>query len=211
MPVPVASRVNRIAAGNYHSLAVTEELDILVWGFMIADGPAFPVGFSGEEEPQDSAVWEDVLRPKQMILENGAQSVAAGGAHSLAVSYEGEVHAWGGNVSGQVGTGSTKDQPTPLVVLGPNTVEVVTAAERIAMRMQGARDEDRSGDAIVLATPSMGLHRQLALKTQESAFNASSSKHFVLGGGVPDLLLRGTGSGFMRRSSSTSALARRIA
>ena len=43
---------------------------------------------------------------------------AAGGQnHSLAVTAAGEIWAWGGNLSGQVGDGTTNDQPLPVLVV----------------------------------------------------------------------------------------------
>ncbi|XP_014678368.1 PREDICTED: RCC1 and BTB domain-containing protein 1-like [Priapulus caudatus] len=42
--------------------------------------------------------------------------VACGSHHSLVLTQEGEVYAWGQNNCGQVGSGSTANQPTPFKV-----------------------------------------------------------------------------------------------
>jgi alpha-tubulin suppressor-like RCC1 family protein len=45
---------------------------------------------------------------------------AGGTAHSLAVKQDGTVRAWGGNASGQLGTGNTTNQSSPVQVSSLN-------------------------------------------------------------------------------------------
>ena len=44
-------------------------------------------------------------------------SVACGSHHSLVLTKEGEVYAWGQNNCGQIGTGNTTNQSTPKKVM----------------------------------------------------------------------------------------------
>lgn len=114
-----------LAAGGYHSLAVTEEYEVLFWGSSMT-GPR--------------------LLPAKVHFEDGMHSVAGGGVHSLVAGLDGAVFAWGGNTCGQVGDGSNVDRDTHMgPVLGPNTIEIKTKAQRLAEAMSGPAeiaDED---------------------------------------------------------------------
>ena len=48
----------------------------------------------------------------------GVTTVAAGYQHSLALAASGDVWAWGDNLSGQLGDGTTTSRATPAVVAG---------------------------------------------------------------------------------------------
>jgi alpha-tubulin suppressor-like RCC1 family protein len=54
---------------------------------------------------------------------SGVVAIAAGGAFSLALKSDGSVLAWGDNVSGELGNGTTTGSPTPVAVsaLGPGS------------------------------------------------------------------------------------------
>ncbi|XP_069495940.1 RCC1 and BTB domain-containing protein 2 isoform X3 [Ambystoma mexicanum] len=57
-----------------------------------------------------------VLIPCQVsinLLDKKVTAVACGSYHSMVLTSDGEVYAWGYNNSGQVGSGSTANQPTP--------------------------------------------------------------------------------------------------
>uniref|UniRef100_A0A9J7ZLE9 RCC1 and BTB domain containing protein 2 n=3 Tax=Cyprinus carpio TaxID=7962 RepID=A0A9J7ZLE9_CYPCA len=47
------------------------------------------------------------------LISKKVKEVACGSHHTIALTTEGEVYAWGYNNSGQVGSGSTANQPTP--------------------------------------------------------------------------------------------------
>lgn len=67
-------------------------------------------------------------------------AIAAGGAHSLAVTAEGTVWSWGANGSGQLGDGSTADSAAPVQVRGLSNVTAVAAGDRhsLALTADGA-------------------------------------------------------------------------
>src|SRR6218665_205012 len=51
-----------------------------------------------------------------------AQSLAAGGWHSLAICADSTVKAFGENASGQLGNGNTTDQSAPVAVTGITSI-----------------------------------------------------------------------------------------
>ena len=47
---------------------------------------------------------------------DGIESIAAGGSHTLAISTDGTVWAWGKNTNGQLGDGTISDRYLPVQV-----------------------------------------------------------------------------------------------
>jgi hypothetical protein len=60
---------------------------------------------------------------------NRFKSIAAGRSHRVALKDDGTILAWGQNDRGQLGTGTTEDQPTPAPVLAMADVVAVSANE----------------------------------------------------------------------------------
>jgi alpha-tubulin suppressor-like RCC1 family protein len=91
--------VTSVAAGGYHSLAVM-------------DGTVFSWGYNGYGQlghRQGEVLLADSASPKQ-VLDSGNNvighvvKVAAGAAHSLALTDDGRIYAWGDNTYGQLGS-----------------------------------------------------------------------------------------------------------
>ncbi|GBF99219.1 hypothetical protein Rsub_11426 [Raphidocelis subcapitata] len=96
-PQPVA----QIAAGGRHSLAVTRAGEVLAWGSNLqgqcaADRGAAPV---------------DVPQPTRVAALGGVpiRAVAAGAAHSVALSRDGAAYAFGCGTDGALGCGTAED------------------------------------------------------------------------------------------------------
>ena len=66
---------------------------------------------------------ECMPRPVQALLGRRVVQVAAGGAHSAAVTLEGEVWTWGRGRQGRLGHGDTRSQHTPKLVRGSGVVK----------------------------------------------------------------------------------------
>jgi alpha-tubulin suppressor-like RCC1 family protein len=109
VPVKVVdvANVTSIAAGTHHSLAVTDTGEVYGWG-------SSTYGQLGNGTTDSSArpVVIEGLAGKNVV------GLAAGQAHSLAVTSDNRVYAWGANWYGQLGDNTTDDSPTPVEVEG---------------------------------------------------------------------------------------------
>ncbi|XP_041739058.1 RCC1 and BTB domain-containing protein 1 isoform X3 [Coregonus clupeaformis] len=86
-----------------HILLATEEGELFAWGHN---------GYSQLGNGTTNQGVAPVL-VSASLLNKRVMEVACGSHHSLALTNTGEVYAWGYNNCGQVGSGSTANQPTP--------------------------------------------------------------------------------------------------
>lgn len=131
-PVNVSglSNVATIAAGDFHTCAMTTTGAIYCWGNdafgAIGDGP----DISDKVTP--------VLVPG---FTSGATALSAGGAHTCAVTVAGEVKCWGRDDFGQVGDGpdsTVKDTPVNVVGLSAGVVGIAAGGSHsCALTSQG--------------------------------------------------------------------------
>ena len=122
----------RVAGGLYHSLALTSSGAVFAWGWNI-------VGQLGNGSTNGSDV------PVKVRLPGGTKvtGIAAGFAHSVAVTSTGAVFAWGKNYNGDLGNGSTTDSDVPVKVKPARGHEGDRGRRR--RRAQPGGDLDRRG------------------------------------------------------------------
>ncbi len=99
-----------IAAGAFYSLAVGNDGNLYAWGSNVYG--QLGIGNAASQ-----------LIPQKVILPNGVTgwtSIAAGGLHSLAISNDGNLYAWGYNAFGELGIGTTSEDSTPVKVSLPS-------------------------------------------------------------------------------------------
>ena len=116
--LPTGTKVTAIAAGAEHNLAVTSTGAVLAWGYN-AYGQLGNGGTGASDVPVN------------VSLPTGTKvtAVAAGALHSLALTSTGTVLAWGYNVDGELGDGSTTNSDVPVKVnLPPGTKVTAVAA-----------------------------------------------------------------------------------
>jgi alpha-tubulin suppressor-like RCC1 family protein len=110
-PVPVhlppGTRVASVSAGDLSSEAVTVTGEVLGWGAQAG-------GVLGNGASSGRAV-----TPVRALIRPGVRvrSIFTGCFHTLAVTTTGTVLAWGDNSDGELGTGTTQPQSSPLPVL----------------------------------------------------------------------------------------------
>jgi alpha-tubulin suppressor-like RCC1 family protein len=119
-PVQVSSSTSviGIAAGTYHSLAVTTDGRVWAWG----RNTYGQLGISGTVNNPNF-----VNTPQLVIGGTNVVAVAAGAYHSVALTSGSAVLAWGDNDGGQLGINSQNNQPTPVQVSGSSGLAGVTA------------------------------------------------------------------------------------
>ncbi len=120
--MPASPVVTAVAAANAHALAVLA--DGTVWGFGINSQGQLGQGTSGGYY-YDAPV--QVLGVSGAGVLSGITAVAGGSAHSLALSAEGTVLAFGANAWGQLGDGTTTDRSAPVQVGGLSGITAVAA------------------------------------------------------------------------------------
>ena len=95
-----------ISAGGYHTLALASDGGIYAWGYKaLGDGKN---ASSSVPVPVDRS---GALAGKSVV------AIEAGDSHSLALTSDGKVFAWGDNTWGQLGTGNTSDGVVPMPVV----------------------------------------------------------------------------------------------
>ena len=103
--IPAGIGVTAVAAGAWHSLALTSTGAVLAWGYN-SDGEL------GDGNTTNSAV------PVKVDLPPGIKvtAIAAGGYFSLALTATGSVYAWGYNADGELGNGGSANSDVPVEV-----------------------------------------------------------------------------------------------
>ncbi len=116
--LPKGTQVTAVAAGVSYSLALTSTGSLLAWGVNLA-------GQLGDGTTTQSDVPVRVKLPR----DTKATAVAAGGYHALALTSAGSVLAWGANIAGQLGDGTTTQSDVPVKVKLPrNTAAIAVRA-----------------------------------------------------------------------------------
>ncbi|XP_053987652.1 uncharacterized protein LOC128881032 [Hylaeus volcanicus] len=102
-------------AGQYHSVALTADGRVFTWGW----GVHGQLGHGNTDE-------KDTPTLVTSLLGVFIRSISAGHAHTLALSAEGIVYAFGCNVFGQLGIGSNVKSSVPMKVSLPENIYLVT-------------------------------------------------------------------------------------
>ncbi len=111
-------RFNSLSAGQDFTCGVTPLGNAFCWGRNAA-------GALGNGTTTNRTTPGAVTMPAGVLFD----SISAGQDHACAISTSGNLYCWGGNASGQLGTGNTSPQTTPALVSVPGvTFASVSAA-----------------------------------------------------------------------------------
>ncbi|KAK7161310.1 hypothetical protein R3I94_004095 [Phoxinus phoxinus] len=125
-----SSQVIQIACGDQHSMALTKDGQLFVWGDNTHGQLGLKIG-----QP-DSLSAQHVKSLCGIPL----AQISAGGDHSFVLSLSGVVFGWGKNSAGQLGLGDTTDRHVPTVVNSLNrkkTVSISCGGEHTATLSKG--------------------------------------------------------------------------
>jgi alpha-tubulin suppressor-like RCC1 family protein len=113
--LPEGVLVAAVAAGGYHSLALTDKGEVLAWGsnwseaWQLANTTTMnrtrPTPVSANRK-LEALGWPVIPLKEPFRALDGVKAIVAGGAHSLAMAADGALLAWGQNARwGQLGVG----------------------------------------------------------------------------------------------------------
>lgn len=122
-PVDKYVHFEKLSLGRLHTVALTAYGEVFAWGStsMGRCGQGGPTNANaGEYNGSTSTDRRFVQRPRHVsaLRDVVIESIAAGGAHTLALSRGGRVYAWGAGGDGQCGQGHAGNLFSPRVVWG---------------------------------------------------------------------------------------------
>ena len=127
-PPPALSGIMAIAAGLNHSLALSNDGNVLSWG----QNASGQLGIN-------TTIDAKVATPVTTLAGQSIMAITAGPNHSLALRSDGKVYAWGANESGQLGDGKTVILKIPTQITALSNVVAVAAGAKhsLALRNDG--------------------------------------------------------------------------
>ncbi|XP_048656888.1 RCC1 and BTB domain-containing protein 2 isoform X3 [Marmota marmota marmota] len=111
-------QVIEVACGSYHSLVLTADGEVFAWGY----------NNSGQVGSGSTANQPIPRRVTGCLQNKVVMNIACGQMCSMAVVDTGEVYVWGYNGNGQLGLGSSGNQPTPCRVAALQGIRVQRVA-----------------------------------------------------------------------------------
>ena len=128
-----------VAAGDWHSMAIDEQGRLYTWGSncfgQLGNGKRTSFNFKTYKTTKNA----DIYTPTRLDLkpEKRFVHVAAGAMHSLALTDDGMLYAWGNNYYGQLGISTQAIQTKPVPVM--DDVRYAAACDRttVAIKTDG--------------------------------------------------------------------------
>ena len=118
--------ITGIAAGGWHSLALSSCSDVYTWGWDCSGQLGHYQPSSNSDDSSKDRTAEVVAVPRLLDSEETNQcdfvSISAGSRHSVAVSSDGRVWGWGWSAYGQLGTVSPCVAHPSVISLDPHTL-----------------------------------------------------------------------------------------
>ncbi|XP_030420926.1 RCC1 and BTB domain-containing protein 2 [Gopherus evgoodei] len=114
----VNKKVIEVACGSHHSMVLTSDGEVYAWGY----------NNSGQVGSGSTANQPIPRRVTSCLQNKIAVNIACGQMCSMAVVENGEVYVWGYNGNGQLGLGSSGNQPTPCRIAALQGIRVQRVA-----------------------------------------------------------------------------------
>ncbi len=172
-----------VAAGGEHSLALCSDGSVMAWG--LGTYGQLGNGSKGLRTEPVPIIQTGVLAGKTVV------AVSAGKSHTLALTSDGTIAAWGSSAHGQVGNGGKADYSAPVLVMRAGvlvgkTVVAVTAGEDHSIAVSadgtvaawGRGDSGQLGNGTISDSivPSLVIHTG-ALSGKSVVAVATSQRH----------------------------------
>jgi alpha-tubulin suppressor-like RCC1 family protein/uncharacterized protein YkwD len=128
VPSPSLSGVTAIAAGNAHNLAITSDGSVMAWG-------------ANHKGQLGDGTTDNQVDPVHVTdLDGEVIAISLGWNHSLALTANGFVWAWGENNQGQLGDSTEDNRSLPVPVAGLSGVVAIGAGfeHSLAVRADGS-------------------------------------------------------------------------
>ncbi|NXM96197.1 RCBT2 protein, partial [Sylvia borin] len=114
----VNKKVIEVACGSHHSMVLTSDGEVYTWGY----------NNSGQVGSGSTANQPIPRRVTNCLQNKIVVNIACGQMCSMAVVENGEVYVWGYNGNGQLGLGSSGNQPTPCRIAALQGIRVQRVA-----------------------------------------------------------------------------------
>jgi alpha-tubulin suppressor-like RCC1 family protein len=187
-PTAMPEAMQRIAAGDGHSLAVKPDGSLWAWG-------SNRLGQLGD----GTSGWDNYRATPLRVMSDVA--AVAGSSHALALKTDGTLWAWGANTGGQLGDGTTDDRYSTVYVMDQVSAVAAGAMHSFALKTDGSlwgwgsnyvgqlgdgTTDDRSRPGYVtggVAAVAAGAGHSLVLKTDGSLWACGRNYDGQLGHG----------------------------
>ena len=116
------AKIAHIDCGDFHSVALDQYGVLYTWG---GGGQSYNKGQCGHGNFEETETPSIV----KALQHKPIKKVAAGGFHTIAVTEEDELYAWGSGTYGELGTGDQKTESSPKLVAMPNEVLLMPSDE----------------------------------------------------------------------------------
>jgi alpha-tubulin suppressor-like RCC1 family protein len=123
--VGLASGIAALALGDSHTCALTGAGTVWCWGN----------NFHGQLGRPELTLTHS-LKPVEVAGLASVKAIAAGAAHTCALTTQGAVRCWGENINGQLGDGTNTARSTPVEALGSGVASLGTGRNHTCAVMQ---------------------------------------------------------------------------
>ncbi|MDQ5986045.1 MAG: hypothetical protein CSYNP_01763 [Syntrophus sp. SKADARSKE-3] len=148
-PGTILTGIVAVAAGHQFSMALRNDGTIWTWGSNYSgqlgdgDGTTPPTYNTSNDSPY--AVQVQALTSTGLIPLSGVTAISAGHdhvtgkgtAHAMALTIDGKVWAWGSNVNGELGDGTTTDRTAAVQVSGLTSMLSIAAGDDHSAAVKG--------------------------------------------------------------------------
>ncbi|MFN8537525.1 MAG: hypothetical protein U0232_08630 [Thermomicrobiales bacterium] len=137
--VPGLANITALAGGGGQSLALDANGAVWQWGSDLA-------GTQTCQPPGWSTGFPCNLAPTKVVGLPTVTAIAAASGYNLALASDGAVWSWGYNELGQLGNGTTTDQPTPARIANLTGITTIAAGRSHAVALAANGDAWGWGD-----------------------------------------------------------------